>query len=236
MQDWDRGLIIGRRSFAKGLVQKPFPLPDGSAVRLTVARYYTPSGRCIQKPYEAGDELYDLDMYNRQKSGELMSADSIRMDDSLKFYTNSRRTVYGGGGIMPDVFVPVDTNIFSNYYRDLLRKGILNEFALTYVDRNRKKLLDKYSSIVPFKSGFRTDSLFMQKFFDFAEKKEVPLDAEGYVRSKDLLETQLKALIARDLWDSNAYFQIINDINDTFKKALECFKDNTFDKMRIAGK
>ncbi len=236
VQDWDRGLIIGRRSFAKGLVQKPFPLPDGSAVRLTVARYYTPSGRSIQKPYEAGDEVYDLDIYNRQLSGELMNRDSVQVDESLKYLTNAKRTVYGGGGIMPDVFIPVDTTIFSEYYRDLLRKGILNEFALTYVDKNRKRLMARYPTVTPFKDGFHTDEAFMDEFFAFAGSKEVPVDEEGLARSEKLLTTQLKALVARDLWDSNAYFVIINGINNTFNQALECFRDNTFDKMRIAGK
>ncbi len=236
VQDWDRGLIVGRRSFAKGLVQKPFPLPDGSAVRLTVARYYTPSGRCIQKPYSHGEEEYDLDIYNRQKSGELFSMDSLILNDSVRFFTHANRTVYGGGGIMPDVFVPLDTAMYSPYYWDLQRKGILNEFALTYVDRNRKKLMGTYASVEDFKKGFRADSLFMQAFFDFAAAREVKKDDEGYARSGRLLETQLKALVARDLWDSTAYYRIINDINDVFQKALECFHDNTFDKMKIAEK
>jgi carboxyl-terminal processing protease len=204
-------------------------------VRLTVARYYTPSGRCIQKSYDAGDEVYELDIYNRQKSGELFSLDSMRRDDSLTYYTHSRRTVFGGGGIMPDVFVPLDTSLFSDYYWDLQRKGILNEFALTYVDKNRKKLLAAYDTITVFKSGFETDSLFMKEFFAFAEKREVKKDEAGYGRSRKLLETQLKALVARDLWNSTAYFQIINDINDTYNKALECFRENLFDKMKIAG-
>jgi len=236
VQDWDRGLIIGRRSFAKGLVQKPFPLPDGSAVRLTIARYYTPSGRSIQKPYDKGETEYDMDIYNRQKSGELFSLDSIHFSDSLKYFTNSRRTVYGGGGIMPDVFVPVDTMPFSNYYRDLQRKGILNEFALTFVDKSRSRLMAKYPDILKFKNEFETDSLFMKDFFAFAEKREVKKDEDGYTRSRQLLHTQLKALIARDLWNTDAYFQVINEINDSFNKAVECIRDNTFDKMKIAVK
>lgn len=235
VQDWDRGLIVGRRSFAKGLVQKPFRMPDGSAVRLTVARYYTPAGRCIQKPYDKGEEDYELDIYNRQKNGELFSMDSIHFNDSLKYYTNARRTVYGGGGIMPDVFVPLDTIPFSTYYRDLQRKGILNEFALTFVDNNRSKLQLQYPEIISFKKGFQTDESFMKEFFAFAEKREVKLDEAGYNQCKTLLMTQLKALVARDLWDTNAYFQIINDISKSYNKALECIHDNTFDKMKIAS-
>jgi len=239
VQDWDRGLIVGRRSFAKGLVQKPFQLPDGSAVRLTVARYYTPSGRCIQKKYEKGDkgdEDYDLDLYNRQKSGELFSADSIHFSDSLKYFTNAKRVVYGGGGIMPDVFVPLDTSMVSNYYRDLQRKGILNEFTLSYVDENRSSLNANYKNVAQFKKNFLTDVAFMGKFFAFAEKKEVKKDEIGYKTSTVHLQTQLKALIARNLWNNDAYFQIFNDISNTFQKAVECIKDNTFDRMKIAEK
>lgn len=147
IQDWDRGLVVGRRSFGKGLVQKPLNLPDGSVIRLTIARYYTPSGRCIQKPYQKGEEDYELDIYNRVKNGELYSADSIHFDDSLKYFTNNRRPVYGGGGIMPDVFVPADTMPVSTYSRDLQRKGITNEFTLSYVDRNRSKLMSAYPDI-----------------------------------------------------------------------------------------
>ncbi|MFI5220300.1 MAG: S41 family peptidase [Bacteroidia bacterium] len=237
VQDWDRGLIVGRRSFAKGLVQKPFPLPDGSAVRLTVARYYTPSGRCIQKSYEKGDEDYDLDISNRREKGELFSADSIHFSDSLKYFTNARRTVYGGGGIMPDVFVPLDTTIFSNYYRDLQRKGILNEFILIYVDKNRSKLTAAYTNISAFKENFVTDQKFMDEFFAFAEKKEVKKDEEGWKISSLLIQTQLKALVARDLFrNTDAYFWIINDINTIFQKTIESIQNNTFDKLKIAEK
>lgn len=236
VQDWDRALIVGRRSFAKGLVQKPFPLPDGSAVRLTIARYYTPSGRSIQKPYDKGEEEYELDIFNRQKSGELFSMDSIHFSDSLKYFTNAKRTVYGGGGIMPDVFVPLDTNMFTTYYRDLLRKGILNEFALTYVDRNRKQLTSKYADMFSFKRDFITDEKFMNEFFAFAERKEVKKNDVDYARSEVLLKTQLKALLARDLWSTKAYVYVINDINDIYQKAIESIKDNTFDKLKIAEK
>jgi len=234
IQDWDRGLIIGRRSFAKGLVQKPFPLPDGSAVRLTVARYYTPSGRCIQKSYQAGDEEYEMDLSNRFKHGELYSADSIHFVDSLKFYTDAKRVVYGGGGIMPDIFVPLDTSMNSKYHSDLVRKSVLYEFALSYTDNNRKMLLSKYPDIASLRSKFMVDDKLMQDVIAYGVKKEVPLDSAGLATSYKLIQVQLKALIARDLWTTDAYWQVINDINPFYKKALESMKNDTFDKMKIA--
>ena len=237
LQDWDRGLIIGRRTFAKGLVQKPYSLPDGSAVRLTVARYYTPSGRCIQKPYEKGekgDEDYDMDLSLRYQHGELYSLDSIKQNDSLKFYTSGLRTVYGGGGILPDIFVPLDTSMNSTYYDDLRRKGILSDFALTYTDDNRKNLLKDYADVFAFKKGFEMDDLFMQKFIGFAEKKEVKKNDAGYHRSELVIKTQIKALMARDLYNTNAYYVIINDINSFYKKALQSMDDVTFGRFKIA--
>jgi carboxyl-terminal processing protease len=234
IQDWDRGLIVGRRSFGKGLVQNPFRLVDGSMVRLTVARYYTPSGRSIQKPYN-NDEDYSLEIINRYKRGETVSADSIKFIDSLKYYTNANRVVYGGGGIMPDIFVPADTGRFTNYYREVQRKGLINEFALTYVDNRRKALLAKYPDVNVFRQKFETDSLFMQQFYDFASKKGVDLKEEDKKEKQDILAAQLKALIARDLWNIEAYYRIINDINPIYLRAVECFTDGSFEKMKIAS-
>lgn len=238
LQDWDRALVIGRRTFAKGLVQKPYPLPDGSAVRLTVARYYTPSGRCIQKPYlkgEKGDEDYDMDLSLRYQHGELYSLDSIKLNDSLKYYTNARRVVYGGGGILPDIFVPLDTSMNSTYYDDLRRKGILNDYALVYTDDNRKTLLKDYADVTAFKKGFQLSDKFMQDFTVYAAKKEVKKDDDGYKRSERVIKTQIKALMARDLWNTNAYFVMINDINVFYNKAIESMTNNTFEKMKIAA-
>lgn len=234
IQDWDRGLVIGRRTFAKGLVQKPYPLPDGSAVRLTIARYYTPSGRCIQKPYAAGDENYDMDISHRFEHGELYSADSIRFNDSLKYKTNAGRVVYGGGGIMPDVFVPLDTTMLSDYYQDIRRNGIMPDFALSYTDDNRTKLNSAYRDVVQFKKEFMVDDALLNRFVEYAEKKNVKKNEKGLVTSDKLLRTQIKALIARDLWNISAYNYIVNDINNFYSKALECLEDKTFEKMKIA--
>jgi carboxyl-terminal processing protease len=237
IQDWDRGLIIGRRTFAKGLVQKPYPLPDGSAVRLTVARYYTPSGRCIQKPYEKGekgDEDYDMDLSMRYQHGELYSIDSIKVNDSLKYFTNANRTVYGGGGILPDIFVPLDTSMNSTYYDDLRRKGILSDFALTYTDNNRKTLLKDYADVHAFRKSFDLSEDVMKSFLAYAEKKDVKKDESGFARSETVIRAQLKALIARDLWNTNAYYVMINDINNFFQKAVQSMDDQTFAKMKIA--
>lgn len=237
VQDWDRALVVGRRSFGKGLVQKPLSFRDGSAIRLTIARYYTPSGRCIQKSYEKGEEDYDSDYYKRVKNGELYSADSIHFNDSLKYFTNNKRTVYGGGGIMPDVFVPADTMPVTSYSSSLQRKGITNEFTLSYVDRNRKKLLAANPDIDSFKKNFITDEAFLNEFFAFAEKKELKKDEEAWKRSSVLIQTILKSIIARDLYGTGAFYQVYNDVmNDTYKKAIECIQNNTFDKMKIAEK
>jgi carboxyl-terminal processing protease len=235
VQDWDRALVIGRRTFAKGLVQKPFPLPDGSAVRLTIARYYTPSGRCIQKPYTSGDENYDMDLSKRFEHGELYSADSIKFVDSLRYETNAGRTVFGGGGIMPDVFVPLDTGMSSKYYDELRRNGVLNDFALNHVDENRAALKARFADVKSFKTGFDTDEAFMKKFIAYAEKKNVKYDEKGFKSSEKLIRIQLKALVARDLWNTSAYYYIINDINNFYEKALESLRDDTFTRMKIAS-
>ncbi len=235
LQDWDRALVIGRRTFAKGLVQKPFPLPDGSAVRLTIARYHTPSGRCIQKHYEPGDENYEMDLSNRFTHGELYSPDSIKFIDSLKYNTNAGRIVYGGGGIMPDVFIPLDTSMSSKYYDNLRRESVLNDFTYAYVDEHRADLLKSYTDVFAFKQNFTLTDDFMSKFMALAEKKNVKKDEKGYATSEKLIKTQLRALIARDLWNTNAYYVIINDINPFLIKALQAFDDHTFEKMKIAG-
>lgn len=237
IQDWDRGLIVGRRSFGKGLVQKPFQLPDGSLIRLTVAHYYTPSGRNIQKPYTLGDEEdYVMDFSNRVKQGELFNADSIHFADTTKYYTNSRRIVRGGGGIMPDLFVPLDTSYSSNYYTDLLRKSVFNDFCLTYVDNNRTQLKAEYPTIDVFKTKFSENGKVFDEFMTFADKQGVKKDSAGFATSERLIRLQLKALLARNLWDTDAYFEVINDLNGALNKAIEAVQNKTFERMKLAGK
>ncbi len=236
IQDWDRGLIIGRRSFGKGLVQKPIPLPDGSALRLTIARYYTPSGRSIQKPYDDGVDAYEKDLLTRYKHGEFTTVDSISFPDSLKYLTSNKRTVYGGGGIMPDIFVALDTTQNSEYFNSVLRKGIVNQFSLDYTDRHRKELTASYADVEKFRTGFVTDEVFMKEFTDFANREGVELNEENYKTSYKMMSMQLKALVARNLWDLEAYYFIINETNPAFKKAMESFKDKTFEKMKIVSR
>lgn len=234
IQDWDRGLIIGRRTFGKGLVQKPFPLPDGSAVRLTTARYYTPTGRSIQRPYDKGKDFYYHEIERRYESGQLVSADSIDFPDSLKFMTPNRRVVYGGGGIMPDIFVPLDTSMNSDLYKDLARKGVFNEFLLDYLDNNRKKLLKKYPNFETFDTGFNNPDEFMNDFFEYAEDKGVKKDEEDYKTSKRLVQLQLKALLARNLFNSSAYFRVINRLSDSYIKAINVLQTDAYEKANLA--
>jgi len=237
MQDWDRALIIGRRSFGKGLVQEPYQLSDGSMLRLTIARYYTPSGRCIQKSYKNGVEDYYEDFSRRIKSGELESKDSIKVIDSLKFYTKiNKRLVYGGGGIVPDIFVPLDTSENSSYLNKLYNKGTFNEFVISYMDKHRTELTSTYKDFDAFDKQFDINKDLMDQFIKYGEKDGVKKDEKGLAVSSPFIKSQLKALFARHLFKNDNYFQIINQTNKTYQKALDVFKDNTFDKMKIASK
>lgn len=222
VQDWDRGVIIGRRTFGKGLVQRPIPLPDGSMIRLTVARYYTPSGRYIQKPYTKGnDKEYNRDLIDRYNSGELMSADSIHFPDSLQFSTLvSKRTVYGGGGIMPDVFIPFDSTRYTDYHRKVAGLGLVNRISMNYLDQNRKELSKKYPNVNIFKDKFVVTEEMLKELVRLAEEEKVEYNEEQYNKSKDFISLQIKALIARDLYDMNEYFIIINDENESLKEAI----------------
>ncbi len=234
VQDWDRGIIMGRRSFGKGLVQRPFPLPDGSVIRLTTARYYTPTGRSIQRPYKNGIEDYYKDLYNRMKNGQMIHPDSIHFPDSLKYFTTKNRVVYGGGGIMPDVFIPWDSTRVSDYYSDLIRKGVLNKFIIQYIDDNRKKLLKKFPGFKAYERNFKIDENFMDKFFEFAQKEGVEEDEEGFKISEVLIKQQIKALIARNLWDLSSYFEIVTKIDDGYLKAVEILEDGAlFEELDI---
>ena len=222
LQDWDRAIIVGRRTFGKGLVQNQFPLIDGSMMRLTIARYYTPTGRCIQKSYKGGYDKYEHDLMDRYKKGEFLHSDSIHFPDSLKYQTlNLKRTVYGGGGIMPDIFVPLDTTKYTSLHRKLVAQGIVNKVSLQYIDKNREELKKKYSSFDKFKKEFVVDEAFMNQLTTAAEKEKIKVDSAQYAISKPLIKLQLKALVARDFWEMNEYYQIMDADNESLQKAVE---------------
>lgn len=226
IQDWDRGVIIGRRTFGKGLVQRQYNLPDSSMIRLTIARYYTPTGRLIQKAYSKGYQDYSRDIINRYNSGELTNEDSIHFPDSLKYKTlQYNRTVYGGGGIMPDIFVPLDTTDYTDYYRDMVRKGIINTFVLNYIDKNRKKLEKEYPDFDIYNKAFVVNDDLLFELLEYAEKEELEKNEEEFEISKDDIRLVVKALIARDMWETSEYFEIMNTKNETFQKALEVLKN-----------
>lgn len=228
VQDWDRALIVGRRSFGKGLVQRPYYLPDSSVIRLTVARYYTPTGRCIQKPYGDSYEDYYDDLHERLAGGEITGKESVNFPDSLKYYTPNNRLVYGGGGIMPDVFVPWDSSRVTDYYVDLLSKGLFNDFILHYVDRERTRLKDKYPDFRQFNNRFSIDNRFLEEFVRFSEAQGQPTKEDELERSGQLIRYQLKALLGRNLFEFNSYFQVLSDIDDGLQKALEVLREDEF--------
>lgn len=228
MQDWDRAVVVGRRTFGKGLVQRPFKFDDGSMMRLTVARYYTPSGRCIQKPYSRGDKkAYEKELLDRANVGEYYSLDSIQFNDSLRYTTRlNGRTIYGGGGVMPDVYVPVDTSEYSTYYRDLTAKGIINQYAISYVDKNRKSLSKQYKTVKDFDHGFTVTDAMMRDFIALGEKDSVKYDEEKYRTSEALLKDIIKGLIARDVYgDASAYSVVLNHRNRDLQAAIEVLND-----------
>ena len=225
VQDWDRGMVVGRRTFGKGLVQRPIDLPDGSMIRLTISRYYTPAGRCIQKPY-VNTENYAADLIERYNRGEMMSADSIHFPDSLKCTTLKKgRTVYGGGGIMPDYFVPVDTTLYTDYHRQISYKGVLLKVHYQLIDAYRKEWNKKYKDYASFAQKFEMTEPMMQRLKDEAAKAGIVYNEEQYRKSESLLKLQMKALIARDLWDMNEYYHTINVADESVKKALELLKE-----------
>lgn len=247
VQDWDRGVIVGRRSYGKGLVQRPIDLPDGSMIRLTIARYYTPAGRCIQRPFKKAldNELADaskgaqgnMDAYNndlmeRYNRGEMSSADSIHFPDSLKCYTKLlKRTIYGGGGIMPDLFVPVDTTFFTGYYRKLMAKGCLLKTVAAYVDVHREELLQNYKSFAEFKKNFQITEEQLGALKKSADVAGVEFVEEEYKRSEPYFRMLMKAMIARDLWSITEYFQIINEEDLSVRKALDILVDGDYKEM-----
>lgn len=226
LQDWDRAVIVGRRTFGKGLVQRQLPLPDGTMIRLTVARYYTPTGRSIQKPYEPGDpDGYQQDFMHRYQHGELFEADSIRFPDSLKYTTLvNKRTVYGGGGIMPDYFVAMDTTGTMLHAR-LNATGAVNKVAISEVDKNRKELLGNYPDALSFADSYQVPDELDGRLRQQALTDGVEWDEAQYVQSRTLILLQLKALMARDLYDSSAFFRIINQENEIFREGLRIISD-----------
>lgn len=222
IQDNDRGWIVGRRSFGKGLVQEQIPFNDGSAVRLTVARYYTPSGRCIQKPYDKGNEEYYKDIMERAIHGEFQKEDSIHYADTVKYHTLSGRIVYGGGGIMPDYFVPADTMGYSGYYSKITQKGLVYQFALDYADKNRKEL-DKLTSPEKIEKRLQNEHV-LNLFVAFAEKKGVKASKSDLKTSSEILDYQVKAYIARNILGEDGFYPIIKNIDKTLLEAIDKIK------------
>lgn len=237
IQDWDRGVIIGRRSFGKGLVQQPFPLTDGSMIRLTTAHYYTPSGRCIQKPYTDGVDAYRQDYMTRIVKGELFSKDSIKQQDTVKYYTKiSNRTVYGGGGIMPDVFIPLDTSKYYSYYNNLLRKNLVYTSVLDIMDKNRGNFVNHYPDFKTFDDQFKVSDEMIDKIIADAEKEGVKREEKSIEFARPLMKKQIKALVARDLFSTSHYFQVMNSEDEVITKALEVITQKNVYENLLSGK
>jgi carboxyl-terminal processing protease len=220
LQDNDRALIVGRRSFGKGLVQMPISLSDGSELRLTISRYFTPSGRSIQKPYSAKGE-YGSDLKNRYEHGEYFTADSIRFSDTLRFETSKGRVVYGGGGIMPDVFVPLDTTQNSTYMSRLFLNNTINEYTLNWAQANRARL--EKEGYKEYYNHFQVTDAMLKEVVKMGEREGTPFDEKGFNRSKELLRTHVKALIARNIWKNNGYYPIYNQTSRIFQQAMQHF-------------
>ena len=261
VQDHDRALIVGRRSFGKGLVQRPFKLRDGSTLKLTTARYYTPAGRCIQRPYEEGNDEYRKESQRRRDNGELFSLDSVEVDEEQIYLTDNKRTVYGGGGILPDVFVALDTTENSDFLRELLSNGLFFQYINEYVDANRSELNSKYRDYESFESNFQMDDAFVQDFLEYAEHElnhrdeddpdedvsEEDLKAkeaemaerektikEGLAASQNIIRTRLRALLARTLWKTEAFYRVFNADDEAVKTAIKSIEDKTFRKMKLS--
>ncbi len=234
MQDHDRAILVGRRTFGKGLVQNTIDLPDGSAMRLTTSRYYIPSGRCIQRPYNKGVEEYREDIYDRIKSGELFHLDSVKLDKSKVFYTKNKREVYAGGGVMPDVYVTLDTVENVKFLKDVIRKGLYNKFINRFLDKNRTSLQTQYPTFQDYKDKFTITDAMMKDFMALAEKEKIekPNKADAKIADK-WIKIQLKANIANNVWTESELYEIINEQNEVYKKAVEIIKSNEFQKRNI---
>lgn len=233
IQDHDRGVIVGRRTFGKGLVQRPLPFPDGSMMRLTVAHYYTPTGRDIQKPYTKGDQnSYAEDMLDRFNRGELMHQDSIQYIDSLRVNTlHLNRPIYGGGGISPDKFVPLDTTEFTKYYRNILAKGLINRYVINYVDTYRKQLLKEYRNDTDYVERFEVTPAMLEELYHLADTEKIEFDAEQAQLSAPLFSMIIKALIGRDIFDNATYFKVYNQHDPIFKEAYRIITSDEYDQL-----
>lgn len=233
IQDWDRGLVVGRRTFGKGLVQRPIPFPDGSMIRLTVAHYYTPSGRDIQKPYEKGNQkAYQRDILDRFNNGELMHADSIHHVDSLMVKTLRRgRTIYGGGGITPDKFVALDTTENTKYYRSVVAKGLLNRYVISYVDANRKQITAKYPDADAFVKNFEVTPEMVEELLTIADKEGIERNQEEAALSDPLFKVIMKALIGRDIYENSTYFKVYNLHDPVYNEALRLINSKEYDQL-----
>lgn len=237
LQDWDRAVVIGRRTFGKGLVQRPIPFADGSMMRLTIARYYTPSGRSIQKPYDEGSEAYNNELTERYNHGEMIHSDSIHFPDSLKYRTLlNNRTVYGGGGIMPDLFIPMDTARYTDYHRNIVAQGILNRFILGYVEDNRSALKELYPTFVSYNTDFHVSEELLANLLKLAEDEKLEFNEEQFQKSQPLISLQMKALIARDLFEMNEYYQVINSENESIRRAIALLSDPKEYQRILSGK
>lgn len=234
VQDWDRGIVVGRRTFGKGLVQKPYNLQDGSMIRLTVAQYFTPSGRLIQKSYEKGFDDYEHDLISRYNNGELMNSDSIHFPDSLKTKTlQNNRTVYGGGGIMPDFFVPLDTNYYPELYRKIRQKGIINKQIVSYYDKNVDDLKKKYTTFNSFKSNFEVPSSIIDSIFSIAGKEKLEFNDDDKEKTIPHLNILIKAVLAQDLWSNSEYYEVINTTRPDYLKAIEVISDKNKYNLKL---
>ena len=237
VQDWDRGLVVGRRSFGKGLVQRPMRLPDGSAVRLTVQKYYTPAGRCIQKPYDEGVEAYRKEKFERYEKGEFMTLDSLDLPDSLMHKTRIlEREVYGGGGILPDLFVPLDTTLNSPTFSRILRKGLCSKYALAEVDAHRTAWETRHASEDDFvrDMGFSEEEIAAFKAYVVEEGVEV--DEEDWARSLPAIELRLKAFFGRNTYESKTFYRVIGGLNEALQEAIRVLNDGTFNAANLAHK